>query len=67
MLKRIKHTFITLGIASGMTAGALFYLHNADTCRAMVLLDLSKHQQFMTQISDYAGTQDFLTTLTKGR
>lgn len=66
MLKKIKQTFITLGIASGMTACALFYMHNVDTCRAMVLLEESKHAQFAAQISDFSQPKDFLTALTKG-
>jgi hypothetical protein len=61
MLKKIKHTFITLGIASGMTAGALFYTHNLDTCRAMVLRESVAQSAFMAEIE----TKDFLTALTK--
>jgi len=67
MLKRIKSIFITLGIASGMTACALFYLHNVNTCRAVVLHDLVMHQQFTNELSQFVGTQDFLTEMTKGK
>lgn len=67
MLKKIKHIFITLGIASGMTAGALFYLHNTDTCRTLVLKDLQKSAVFRAQIQTYAETTDFLTALTRGK
>jgi hypothetical protein len=63
MLKKIKHTFITLGIASGMTAGALFYTHNLDTCRSMVLRESAAHEAFMAEIE----TKDFLTAMTRGK
>ena len=63
MLRKIKHTFITLGIASGITAGALFYTHNLDTCRVMVLAEVGKNQQFI----DSVATPDFLTAMTRGR
>ena len=53
MLKRIKHTFITLGIASGMTAGALFYTHNIDTCRGMVIEHERKHKAFSATMAGY--------------
>lgn len=67
MLKKIKLAFITLGLASGMTTGALVYLHNVDKCRAMVLMDLSKHAQFTAQLEDFTQTRDFLAALTKGK
>ena len=57
----IKHTIITLGIASGMTAAALTYQHTPDKCRAMVLAEVGKNQQFV----DAVATPDFLTALTK--
>jgi hypothetical protein len=63
MLKRIKHTFITLGIASGMTAVAMHYLHNLDTCRSMVLRESVAHEAFLAEIE----TKDFLTAMTRGR
>ena len=63
----IKQTFITLGLASGMTAGALFYFHNIDTCRAMVLVEAAKQEKFAQQFSSSADTRDFLTALTQGR
>ena len=61
MLKLLKHTIITLGIASGMTAAALTYQHNVDTCRAMVLAEVGKNQQFV----DAVAAPDFLTAMTK--
>lgn len=67
MFKRIKQTFITLGLASGMTAVALFYFHNVNTCRDVVLMDLAKHQRFMLDLDNYSQSQDFLTALTKGK
>lgn len=67
MLQKIKLTIITLGLASGMTAGALFYLHNVDTCRIMVLKDLQKQRAFQNELATYAETTDFLTALTRGR
>jgi hypothetical protein len=63
MLKLIKQTFITLGIASGMTAAALMYAHNVPTCRAMVLKDMQANDAFVAQISQ----PDFLTAMTKGK
>lgn len=63
MLKLIKHTIITLGIASGMTAAALTYQHTPDNCRAMVLAEVGKNQQFV----DAVGAKDFLTEMTRGR
>jgi hypothetical protein len=53
MLKRIKHIFITLGIASGMTTGALIYKHNIDTCRLMVIEHERKHQEFSATMAGY--------------
>jgi hypothetical protein len=53
MLKRIKHTFITLGLASGMTAAALFYTHNIDSCRIMVIEHERKHQAFNATMAEY--------------
>lgn len=53
MLKLIKHTFITLGLASGMTAAALFYTHNIDTCRLMVIEHERKHQEFSATMAGY--------------
>ena len=49
-MKRIKHTFITLGLASGMTAAALAYMHNLPTCRAMVLHEVASNQQFLDSV-----------------
>lgn len=63
----IKQTFVTLGLASGMTAGALFYFHNIDTCRAMVLVESAKQEKFSQQFSAHSDTKDFLTALTQGR
>jgi hypothetical protein len=63
MLKLIKHTIITLGIASGMTAIALTYQHTPDNCRALVLKEVAKNQQFV----DAVATPDFLTAMTKGK
>lgn len=63
MFKLIKHTIITLGIASGMTAGALTYQHTPDKCRAMVLAEVGKNQQFV----DAVGAKDFLTEMTRGK
>jgi len=51
MLKLIKHTIITLGIASGMTAAALTYQHTPDNCRALVLKEVGKNQQFVDAVS----------------
>ena len=51
MLKLIKQTIITLGIASGMTAAALTYQHTPDNCRAMVLAEVSKNQRFVDAVS----------------
>jgi len=63
MLKIIKHTFITLGLASGMTAGALFYLHNVNTCRAMVVAEVKANDAFLADVQ----STDFLTALTRGK
>lgn len=62
----IKQIFITLGIASGITAGALFYLHNPTTCRAMVQRDLAANVQFIGNVSQYAAQDDFTATLMRG-
>lgn len=65
----IKHTIITLGIASGMTVmacmafSALTRLHNVDTCRAMMLKEVAKNQQFV----DAVATPDFLTAMTRSK
>lgn len=67
MLKRIKPIFITLGIASGMTAAALMYLHNVPQCRTMVLRDMAKQVEFQGQLARYQMPPDFLTALTEGR
>lgn len=67
MLKRIKQTFITLGLASGIAAGALFWQHNPTSCRAMVLKDLEANSKFASDVSLYTAQQDFLTTVTKGK
>ncbi len=67
MLKLIKHTFITLGIASGMTAGALFYTHNIDTCRSMVIEHERKHQAFSATMAGYEVPEDFVTAMTRGK
>ena len=67
MLKLIKHTVITLGIASGMTAIALIYLHNVDTCRAMVIEAERKHQAFSATMAGYEVPEDFLTAMTRGK
>lgn len=67
MLKKLKQTIITLGIASGMTAAALAYLHNVPQCRAMVLADLAKQVEFQGKLAQYQMPQDFLTTLTRGK
>jgi len=63
MLKLIKHTIITLGIASGMTAAALTYQHTPDNCRAMVLKEVGKNQQFV----DAVATPDFVTAMTRSK
>lgn len=66
MLHKLKLTIITLGLASGMTAAALAYLHNVDTCRVLVLQDMQKHAKFQEAIGGFTQA-DFLTTLTRGR
>jgi len=63
MLKHIKRTIITLGIASGMTAAALTYQHTPDNCRALVLKEVAKNQQFV----DAVATPDFLTAMTRSK
>lgn len=63
MFKLIKHTIITLGLASGMTAAALTYQHTPDNCRAMVLAEVAKNQKFV----DAVATPDFLTAMTRGK
>jgi len=63
MLKLIKHTIIILGIASGMTAAALTYQHTPDNCRALVLKEVAKNQQFV----DAVATPDFLTAMTRSK
>jgi hypothetical protein len=63
MFRLIKRTFITLGLASGMTAGALFYLHNVKTSRTMVVAEVKANQAFLETVQ----TQDFLTELSRGR
>jgi len=63
MLKHIKRTIITLGIASGMTAAALTYQHTPDNCRALVLKEVGKNQQFV----DAVATPDFLTAMTRSK
>lgn len=57
MLKLIKHTIITLGIASGMTAAALTYQHTPDNCRAMVLAEVGKNQQFVDAVAPVTFTE----------
>lgn len=63
--RRIRATFITLGIASGMTAAALAYLHGSDACRSIVLDDLQRSDQFRANLAAYTGHQDFLTTISQ--
>lgn len=65
MLKKLKHTFITLGVASGMTAAALAYVHTSDNCRDMILRDAGKNQTFMDNVAQYQVPQDFLTAMKK--
>ena len=69
MLKLIKHTIITLGIASGLAAAFLWMDFDIaqrekqiDICRAMVLAEVGKNQQFV----DAVGAKDFLTEMTRG-
>lgn len=62
-MKIIKQTIITLGLACGMTAAALAYLHNVPTCRAMVLKDMAAHEAFVADLQP----KDFLTALSKGK
>ena len=57
MLKLLKHTIITLGIASGMTAAALTYQHTPDNCRAMVLAEVGKNQQFVDAVAPVTFTE----------
>lgn len=57
MFKIIKHTIITLGIASGMTAAALTYQHTPDNCRAMVLAEVAKNQKFVDAVSPMTFTE----------
>ena len=59
MFQKIRAIFITVGIACGMTAGALMYLHNVPQCRSMVLRDIKAHDAFLAQV----GPKDFLTAL----
>ena len=63
MLKKLKSAFITLGIASGMTAAALAFLHNPTSCRALVLRDLDANAKFASDVGKYVQQPDFLTTL----
>jgi len=67
MLKKIKQTIITLGIASGMTAAALSYFYNVPQCRAMVLADLAKQVEFQGKLAQYQVPQDFVTAMTGGK
>lgn len=63
LYRRIKHTVITLGIASGMTAAALTYQHTPDNCRAMVLAEVGKNQQFVDAVAPVTFTE----AMTRGR
>lgn len=65
MLQKLKQIFITLGLASGMTAGALYYFHNIDTCRAMIIDAERKHKAFSETMAGYEVPEDFLTAMTK--
>lgn len=64
-MKKLKTAFITLGLASGMTAGALMYLHNPEQCRTMVLRDLKANAAFAAVVGDFTASPDFLTALSK--
>lgn len=64
-MKKLKTAFITLGLASGMTAGALMYLHNPEQCRTMVLRDLKANAAFTALVSEHATPPDFLTALSR--
>ena len=59
MFNHIKRTFITLGIASGMTAAALTLIHTPEHCRALILKDASKHQRFMDSVAQYQAPMSF--------
>jgi hypothetical protein len=61
----MKHTLLIIGLVGLLIYIAVTTLHNPDTCRAMVLKDLSKHTAFQTQIKQYTVPTDFLTELTK--
>lgn len=63
MLKLIKQTIITLGVASGMTAAALAYTHTPNNCRAIVMRDLASNVQFASDVSEYTAPRDFLTAM----
>jgi len=67
ILRTAKLTFIVLGLSSGMTAGALFYFHNLNSCQAMVLRDMDNNTQFRVLMSNYTPQVDFLTELTQAR
>jgi hypothetical protein len=59
MFQKIKMVFITLGLASGMTAAALYHYASVEQCRSMVLRDIKAHDAFLAQV----GPKDFLTAL----
>ena len=58
-MNRIKHAFITLVLASGMTAAALTLIHTPENCLDLILKDASKHQRFMDSVAQYQAPMSF--------
>lgn len=56
-MERFKQLIITAGIASGMTVVALTYQHTPDKCRAMVLREATKNQQFLDAVAPVSFTE----------
>ena len=66
MRNKVTTAFIS-GAFLGVAITAVVNIASPTMCRKVVLNDLARHAQFQTQLAEYVGGQDFLTTLTKGK
>jgi hypothetical protein len=66
MRNKITIAFILGGLFGAAVATAV-NVASPTVCRKVVLHDMARAAQFQTQLAEYVGGQDFLTTLTKGK
>lgn len=67
MFNRIKYTLITVSIFSAIAIGIWKLPTEIQHCRAVVLEDMLKHQQFGAELGQFVQTRDFLTELSRGK